>query len=147
MNNKKILFFILFNVLLLLMLSGCTISTNIKPVPIKISNLCIKNNPSVFMDGFLPELKSQIESKGITTRVMDDVMAKDCSYQLEYTANWRWDLAMYLTYAELKVYTNDNPRLSIGEAIYDARSGSGRFDKFGPTANKISPLVKSLFIY
>ena len=75
------------------------------------------------MDGFLPELKSQIESKGITTRVMDNVMAKDCSYQLEYTANWQWHYAMYLTYAELKVYTNDNSRLSIGEAIYDARSG------------------------
>lgn len=121
-----------------LTLNGCSISTNVKPVPIKISDICIENNPAVFMDGFLPELRSQIESHDIKTRVFDDVMTKDCLYQLEYTANWSWDIVMWLTYAELKVYENES-RQTIGEAIYDARIGGGRPDKFGPTANKLKP--------
>ena len=51
---------------------------------------------------------------------------------------------MWLTYAELKVYEN-NSRNVIGEAVYDARSGGGRLDKFGATANKLKTLTEPLF--
>lgn len=49
---------------------------------------------------------------------------------------------MYLTYAEMKVY--DHSGLA-GKAVYDARSGGGRLDKFGRTAEKIKPLIDELF--
>lgn len=126
-------------------LVGCAINTTIKPVAManeKISDLCIKNNPDVFMAGFLPELESQIKSYGITTRIFDGPTPMDCKYRLEYTANWQWDLAMYLSYAQLKVY---NDSALIGEAEYDARYGGGRMDKFGPTANKLKTLTQPLF--
>ncbi len=126
------------------MLSGCSISTIVKPVENKISEVCIKNNPAVLMDGFLPELQAQIESHGITTRVFDKAAPKDCHHQLLYTANWRWDFAMWLTYAEIKVFETED-RHMVGGAIYDARDGNGRLDKFGPTANKLKTLIDPLF--
>jgi hypothetical protein len=130
--------------LALLTLSGCSISTTVKPVEVKISEICIKNNPAVLMDGFLPELQAQIESHHIKTKIFDDVLRKDCPYQLEYVANWRWDIVMWLMYAELKVYENDS-RKTIGEAVYDAKWGGGRPDKFGPAANNLKTLTDTLF--
>jgi hypothetical protein len=132
------------SVIVTTMLSGCSITTNVKPVTTKISDICIKKNSAVLMDGFLPELQSQIESRGIKTRVFDNpALNKDCPYQLEYTANWRWDLVMYLTYTDLKVYGEN--RIIMGEANYDATWGGGRLDKFGPTAEKLKTLTEPLF--
>ena len=78
------------------------------------------------MDGFLPELESQISSYGITTRSFVETLPMECVRSLEYTANWRWDML-------------------VGEAVYDARSGSGRLDKFGTTAEKRRTLTGPLF--
>jgi hypothetical protein len=125
-------------------LNGCSIFTRVDPVETKIAEVCIKNNPAVLMGGFLPELRSQIETHGIKTRVFDKHAPKDCLYQLLYTANWRWDFAMWLTYAELAVYESEH-RNRIGVAIYDARDGNGLPDKFGPTADKLRTLTDSLF--
>lgn len=124
---------------------GCAINTTVDPVSIgddQISDLCIKSNPNVLMEGFLPELESQIKSHGITTHVFSGIPPTSCKYHLEYTANWRWDLAMYLSYAELRVYSNAG---LVGQAEYDARYGGGRMDKFGPTANKLETLTRPLF--
>lgn len=130
------------SVIVTAMLSGCSITTNVRPVTTKISDICIKKNPAVFMDGFLPELQSQIESRGIKTRVFDNpALNKDCPYQLEYTANWGWDVFVYLADSELNVYTEN--RNLIGEAAYHA--GSWRLDKFGHTAEKLKTLTVPLF--
>jgi hypothetical protein len=129
--------------LFLMALTGCSIKTSVKPVGnVKVSDLCIKTNPRVLMEGFLPELEMQIRNHGIKPRMFDSVMPSDCARHLEYTANWQWDLAMYLTYAELRVYEQAN---LIGEAIYDARWGGFRLDKFGTTGSKLQPLVDELF--
>lgn len=141
MNQNKTV--ILGGLVLSLMLGGCAITTTVKPLTnAKVSPLCIKKNPSVMMDGFLPELESQISSYGITTRSFVETLPMECVRSLEYTANWRWDMAMYLSYAELKIYENTT---LIGEAVYDARSGSGRMDKFGTTAEKLKTLTGPLF--
>lgn len=129
-------------IFIFVILSGCSISTTIKPVDSKISSLCILRNPKVLMDGFLPELKTQIEQYNISTIIVDDYSNSECKTKLEYTANWRWDIVMYLSYAELNVYENST---LLGRAIYDARWGSGRPDKFGPTANKLKTLTNPLF--
>jgi hypothetical protein len=128
----------------LLFLSGCSIVRTVDPITTKISDICIKRNPKVFMAGFLPELQTQIESYGISTRVFDDTAPNDCPFQLRYTANWAWDVTMYLTYAEIAVYENVHKQ-RIGRGIYDARDGGGRLDKFGPTANKLKTITEPLF--
>ena len=141
MNQNKTA--ILGGVVLSLLLGGCAITTTVKPLAnTKVSQLCIKKNPRVLMDGFLPELESQISNYGITTRTFVESLPIECVHNLEYTANWRWDMAMYLSYAELKVYEKET---LVGEAVYDARSGSGRLDKFGPTAEKLKTLTEPLF--
>lgn len=134
-RNMSLLFF-------LTLLSGCSISTTVKPVQQQISKLCIKNNPSLFMEGFLPEIKKQIEQKEIPTQVVDKYEKNNCPQILEYTANWRWDIVMYLYYAELKVY-EDNQLLGL--AVYDAKWGGARLDKFGTTSGKVEPLINELF--
>ena len=40
---------------------------------------------------------------------------------------WKWDLALYMALAEIKVFRNGK---LAGEAIYDSRSGSGSFKKY-----------------
>jgi hypothetical protein len=127
---------------LVLALSGCSISQTIDPVKAPVSQVCVLKNPKVLMEEFLPELQKQIQGKGFPTQEYTGARPSACSHHLEYTANWAWDMAMYLTYAEMRVY--DRAGLA-GKAVYDARRGSGRLDKFGRTAEKIGPLVDELF--
>jgi hypothetical protein len=128
--------------LLALALSGCSITKSIDPIKAEVSQVCVLDNPKVLMDEFQPELQRQIEEKGFPTKAYRGARPADCSHHLEYTANWQWDMAMYLTYAEMRVY--DRKGLA-GQAVYNARNGGGRLDKFGRTAEKIRPLIDELF--
>lgn len=124
-------------------LAGCAITQNVKPVTASgITEVCVKNNPQVMMDGFVKELRSQIEKKGIRTTQFDGERPGSCRHHVEYTANWRWDMAMYLVFAQINVYENG---LAVGQATYDARGGGMRPDKWGPTADKLGGLVDQLF--
>jgi len=124
-------------------LTGCSISKTVDPIkPAQVSQVCVLDNKDIFMDGFQPEVQKQIEAKQIPTKVYTGARPAECSHYLEYTANWQWDMAMYLTYAEFRVY---DARGLAGTAFYDARRGGGRLDKFGHTADKIRPLIDQLF--
>ena len=50
---------------------------------------------------------------------------------------------MYLKYAEINIY--DQGALS-GNAVYDARSGSGNMGKFISAKSKINELVSGIFL-
>ena len=93
-------------------------------------------------EGFLPELESQIHSHGIETSVYEGNIPEGCQYSLEYTANWAWDLAMYLTYLHIEIREDGNV---IASADYDARRGGGNMGKFGHTADKMRPLLDQMF--
>ena len=123
-------------------LGGCAITQNVKPVAATgITDLCVKNNPQVMMDGFVKELRGQIEKKGIRTTQFDGERPASCRYHLEYTANWRWDMAMYLVFAQVSVYDGG---LMVGQATYDAHGGGLRPDKWGPTSDKLAGLLNEL---
>jgi hypothetical protein len=124
-------------------LAGCSITQTVDPLqPARVSQVCVLDNKDILMDEFQPEIQKQIEAKHIPTMVYAGARPPQCSHYLEYTANWQWDMAMYLTYAEFRVY--DSKGLA-GSAFYDARRGGGRLDKFGHTADKIRPLIDQLF--
>ncbi len=126
-----------------LVATGCSITQSIEPLDaVDVSLVCVLDNPEIHMAGFQPEMRELIEQRGIRTDVYSGSRPARCSHYLEHTANWKWDLAMYLSYADLRVY--DAQGLA-GQATYDARSGSGRMDKFGPTREKLAPLVDELF--
>lgn len=126
-----------------LTLAGCAITQSVKPVAASgLSEICIKNNPQVMMKDFPKELQAQIERKGIKTSTYDGEKPAACRHHLEFTANWRWDLAMYLVFADLRVYEGG---LMVGQATYDAHGGGASFSKFGSTSEKLGPLVDQLF--
>lgn len=125
------------------LLSGCAITKNVRPVAASnITEICIRTNPQVMMSDFLKELRAQVESKGIKSSIYDGERPAGCRHHMDYTANWRWDLAMYLVFAEINVYENG---VLIGQATYDAHGGGANFDKFGRTSDKLKGLTDALF--
>lgn len=115
----------------------------VEPVPAAetISQLCIKENKQVFMDGFLPEVRKQIEEHNIKTEILTP--SSQCKYIMTYDAQWSWDwvwtLSVYLSMAEFSVIKDDH---QLGMASYTTGIGPSAI---GHTANKIRPLLIELF--
>ena len=102
----------------------------------------METNPAVLMDGFEPTVYELIEARGMITEVYPGQRPADCEHFLEDATNWRWEMVMYLSYADIQVYDLEG---LVGRATYDARNGSSRMDKFGSTRSKIEPLIDELF--
>lgn len=132
-----------WGLLLAALLCSCTITRHVQPVPpgTPLSPLCIEENDAVWSKEFLPMLRDELAQRGIATTVYRGSRPADCRYHLTYTANWYWDVAVYLKYADLRIYDGD---ALIGQATYDARDASARMDKFGRTFSKIDPLLDEL---
>lgn len=138
---------IIKNVLILFVLiglgSGCAISRNVMPVDsdVTIDKIFVLENEQVHMDEMDEEIVAQIRELGFESESYIGDRPDEARYYLTYTANWTWDMAMYLTYFSATLY--DDGRV-LGEADYDARSGGANPAKFGKTANKIRPLIEQL---
>ncbi|SHH51492.1 Sbal_3080 family lipoprotein [Massilia sp. CF038] len=115
----------------------------IKPVTaLQTREICIVNNPAV-KPGFLESYKRALVAKGYTVKQLEansDVSA--CRVTTVYSANWKWDVALYMSYAQITVF-RDN--VEVGNANYDARRGRGNMSKFGEADTKIADLVNQLF--
>ncbi|ASJ95382.1 Sbal_3080 family lipoprotein [Shewanella marisflavi] len=135
---KKI--FLVFTVLM--MTTACSIKQRIDPVQVGRSDeVCIQKNPDV-RQGFLAEVEKVLTEKQIKYRVLEQLdAAQQCEWTATYTANWAWDLALYMVYAEIKVFHQG--RLD-GEAIYDARRGGANMNKFIDAEPKIRELIEEL---
>ena len=129
-----------------LALVACSIKQNVRPVTpadLATREICIRENKTV-REGFLEAYRQALESKGFSVRMLDpDAGIRACPLLTTYTANWRWDLAMYMAYAEMTVYRDGN---EVGKATYDALMGGGRVDKkFIKADEKVRELVNQLF--
>ncbi len=124
-----------------LLLVGC-ISTRVQPAaPQTIDLICIRENKDVLMDGFLPNLQEEIHRKKILTEIFSGAPPDYCVYTMTYTANWRWDLAMYLSYARIDLYKDRKP---IGKAVFDASFAGLDVRKLASAQSKIDPLLAEL---
>lgn len=123
--------------------TGCAINQTVKPVErFADKKICIIDNPAV-RDGFLVSYKQALEAKGYIAQALPATASiVECPITSTYTANWRWDLALYMTYADIKVYNGGKP---IGEAVYDAKHAGLNTGKFIDADNKIRELVEQLF--
>jgi hypothetical protein len=130
--------------LILLLLAGCAITQSIKPVArFQGNQVCIVENPAVSQAGFLVAYKRALTDKGYQVRQLSsDAAITACPITSTYTANWRWDLAMYMAFADIKVYTGG---VQSGHATYDAKSGGANMNKFIKGEAKILELVDQLF--
>jgi len=125
-----------------LLAGACTITTQVNPVPSqRIAAVCIEENDAVWSKEFLPALRAEFERRGIATTVYQAAPPSECRHRVEYAANWKWDMAVYLAYADIVVYDGS---VVIGQATYDARHAGGRFDKFGHTTDKLERLMTEL---
>lgn len=140
MNTKfKVSFLMALSVL---SLSACSIKQKIDPIEVtSTTEVCIVENKDV-RQGFLAEFEKVLQQKQIKYRLIQELDAQNgCEWTATYTANWAWDLALYMVYAEIKVFYQG--RLD-GEAIYDARMGGANMNKFIDAEPKIRELVEQL---
>jgi len=141
MNIKRKLLLILP----ILMFSACSIKQEVKPVKIMDNKkICIIEDKAV-REGFLETYRKVLTEKDFSVKLLDKDAALDsCKLVSTYMGKWSWDLAIYLSYAEIKVYEDGK---IIGSVLYDSTSGGGNiFKKFVNGENKITELVNQLFL-
>ena len=117
--------------------------TNIKVIEYDdVNHICIKSNPKV-KENFEKELTQQLNDMNIKTMGLAGAFAGECEYELHYTANWSWQVALYVSYIELKVIRN---RSIVGYATYSTRDSITPIGKLGSTAARISELLEAMFV-
>lgn len=124
-------------------LPGCAIHQSVKPVErFSDKQVCVIENLSV-KAGFIEAYKRALTEKGyVVKQLPSSASIIECNITSTYSANWRWDLALYMAFAEIKVYNNGKP---VGEAKYDSQRGGGNMGKFIDADKKIRELVNQLF--
>lgn len=130
---------------ILMALAGCSIKQNITPAsfsePAK-AEICMVPEAGL-RKGFHQTYRDQLLKKGFEVRELPaGASASNCGLVTRYTATWAWDLALYMNYADIKVYQASR---QIGHANYDARWGGGRLDKFIDAETKIIEMTDQLF--
>ena len=125
------------------LLQGCTIDQNVNSVASKgIAEITIIENPAV-KSTFLDALKAAVAEQGVVAEVGPrSSLPEDYPCAMTYTANWTWDMALYLVYAEINVYQKGE---EIGKAVYDARRGGANMGKFINAEQKVHELIGELF--
>lgn len=128
---------------LLIFMAGCSINQKVEAVTsYDNDNLCVVENGDV-REGFLDALESSLAGQRVDYTVVEErALPEACRWTLTYTANWRWDLTMYMAYAEIKVFEG---RSLKGSATYDALRGGANMSKFISAEDKIRELVNELF--
>jgi hypothetical protein len=125
--------------------TGCAITQEITPFRSDPSNrdLCLVRNSEVVQDGFHDVYVRVLERKGYVVRSLQDkALVNSCPLLATYEAIYRWDLAIYLARADLRVFADGK---EAGRAVYDSLSGGANMNKFIRTEPKLTELVDQLF--
>lgn len=120
-----------------LTLGGCATKQVTRAALPDTKRLCIIENPRVKFD-FLGAYRKALEERGFEVVVYPetrDVTA--CPVTTMYTAHWRWDLALYLAYAEMQVYSGGQ---RAGRAVFNARNS-----RFINAESTVKEMVDELF--
>jgi len=132
-------------VLIAFTLAGCTIKQTVDAPelsPHLDPEICLIPAKGV-RQGFTDVYTANLESKGFkVTLLRPGASPSRCPLSTTYIGTWHWDAALYMNFADIRVYENGR---KVGQALYDSRSGSGRPDKFINAENKINELVDQLF--
>lgn len=126
-------------------LSGCAITQDVKPFGLDqgAHDLCLVRNSEVVQDGFHDVYVRVLEKKGFKVRSLPDKSAvTSCPLVGTYEAIYRWDMAIYLARADLRIFADGK---EVGRAVYDSLSGGANMAKFIRTEPKLTELVEQLF--
>lgn len=138
------------------LLSGCAAKQEISRFNGDIpSMICIAKHEAV-KEGVLIALQDGLKKHGINSSVIqatytekhgqltpnvDSENLNQCGAILFYTARWSWDLATYMSFANIWV-TDPEMSKNVAQATYVSRHG---LDKFINARKKILELVDSMF--
>lgn len=123
-------------------ISGCSIKQSVDTADIdRGATLCVIENTDVRV-GFLSSMKSALAEKGVRYQIVSpDAVPAECLWTASYTARWSWDLALYMSFAEIQIYKDG---MLQGKAFYDSTLGGANMGKFINADTKIKELVGSL---
>lgn len=123
---------------------GCT-SIQVRPVEpdLGMSHVCISHNRKVQVENFVPVVREGLSRHGVTSEEFQDVAPSHCEFILTYTARRSWDMAPYLSYAEIWIQ-RDGEEVATGEFHLRGKGGYS-FYKFEGTKKKIDPMIDRLF--
>lgn len=128
-----------------LLASGCSIKQSVSPAELAAElapEICAIPAAGV-RAGFTRAYLQLLRDKGFEVRQLAPGSNPDrCPVSTTFTGTWRWDVLLYMSYADIRVYANG---AQVGHAEYDARWGGGRPDKFISAENKIAELTNQLF--
>lgn len=142
---------------LLSLLAGCATKQDITRIDGTRPRLvCIVQHEAV-KSGVLDAIQDGLKSHGVGTKLVSGAYenkhsmwfprwTKDqvttCDALLFYVANWNWDLALYMRFANIWMTTPDGSR-KVGQATYDS-SGNAGLGKFIDARKKILELVDQM---
>lgn len=118
-------------------LGGCA-TKQVNPVEMRgEKRVCIIENPRVLHD-FLGAYRRALEQRGFAVEVLPETARVNaCPLTTVYTGHWRWDMVLYLAYAEMRVYRDGE---QVGRAVHAARSS-----RFINGEEKIKEMANDLF--
>ena len=128
-----------------LAVSSCSITQEVTPSPLadRGQEICLVRNSEVVQDGFHDVYVRVLERKGFKVRSLPDKSPSTaCPLVATYEAIYRWDMAIYLARADLRIWADGR---EAGRAVYDSLSGGANMSKFVKTESKLSELVDQLF--
>lgn len=130
------------SIFLATVVSGCSIQQSVDTADIdRGETLCVIENTDV-RAGFLSSMKSALTAKGVRYQVVSpNAVPADCLWTASYNARWSWDLALYMSFAEIQIYRDG---MLQGKALYDSTLGGANMGKFIDADTKIKELVGSL---
>ncbi|SHL26180.1 Sbal_3080 family lipoprotein [Phytopseudomonas punonensis] len=127
---------------LALILAACT-SVRVTPLQSAPNTMCIEENPKVMVSDFVPVLQQGFARHGITTRPYATIPWDQCPYVVRYTARRSWDMAPYLSSAELTIL--GPRRQTMATAAYHLRGKGGlSLMKWQGTKSKMDPVIDEL---
>src|SRR5690606_2351920 len=95
-------------------------------------------------EGFNTTYVKLLTDKGFHTRqIPPGSSPSSCPLSTTYIGTWSWDLAIYMSYADIRVYEYGQ---QVGQAEYDSCCGGCRvIDKFIYAEKKITEMTNQLF--
>jgi hypothetical protein len=126
-------------------LSGCAITQDVTPSGLdqRAQELCLVRNSEVVQDGFHEVYQRVLEKKGFKVRWLPDKSpVTSCPLVGTYEVIYRWDLAIYLARADLRIFADGK---EAGRAVYDSLSGGANLSKFIQTEPKLTELIDQVF--
>ena len=127
----------------LVALAGCT-SIEVRPVSDldQIKRICIEKNDEVLVDDFLFVLEDGLQRHGVATEVYSGPRPAGCEYRMTYAVWRKWDLAPYLSHAELRL---DRDGKQVAAGTYHLVGGGGLdLGKFRGTKAKMDPVIDEM---